>query len=240
MIEQLLNLGNQKEEIGETVFLFDPGTMSDLVGSNITYTTYGLAVVNTDTTIDGQPTISTPNTSSGIVVTFEQPFNFAMGNWTLEWSEYMSTNPGSNYHAGVCMYTDDVMTGALANGILSRWGNTGFGNRLSVGNIFSSVSTVFNAPVTKATSSGSIIHYALSCRTGKVSFFKDGELTKLAGGTSVTYNQDNYPLVRPIDNLTKLAIGFFTGGTASRPGFFGRVRLSNYARYTKNYIHEPF
>ena len=234
MFEILLlpQAGLQDEEAGQTIFLYDPETNTDLAGSGATITLIGAAVKD-DTIINGHKTLSIPTTASGFRAVFSTPLNLQGKNWTLEWSFY-NTSSAASYAPELTINSSTAGTG-----ILSRWGDAGFGNRLQLGGRFSTAPECWSPPVLKSTSLNSEVNMALSCKDGIIHVFRNGVKVAMANGTSGTYNYQTYPVGANLSNLINLTAGYIGSGSAAQTGYRGRIRLSLGGRYTRNYPLAP-
>ncbi|WDS62038.1 hypothetical protein [Pseudomonas phage D6] len=233
MFEQLMSKAVlAEEEQGQTIFLYDPETNTDLMGSNSVITLYGTAALS-DTIINGHKSLALPSTASGFKAVFPTPIDLQGKNWTLEWSFYNTTAAGA-YASETCLNTGS------GTGILSRWGDSGFGNRLQLGVRFSAVTDCWNPAMTKASSVNTEINMALSCKAGLVTVFRNGVKQGLANGTGGTYGAQTFPVSSvSLASLANLTIGYAGGGQPSQLGYHGRVRLSLGGRYTRNYTVVP-
>uniref|UniRef100_A0AB39CCS2 Tail fiber protein n=1 Tax=Pseudomonas phage RVTF4 TaxID=3236931 RepID=A0AB39CCS2_9VIRU len=234
MNELLLATGEEfQEDEGTTIFLYDPETESDLMGVVHTYTKYG-TVTPDDLEINGHKTLKLGTNVSGMQITFATPFNLQDKDWTLEWSFRNTVSAGTAYA------TELTLPSAVAGqGILSRWGDTGFGNRLQVGGSMGAVNSIWNPPISKAASLNVDTNMALSCKNGRVSVFRNGVLQMLANGTGGVYNTPNYPVGANLSSLAYMQINSSGSGMINQLGNRGRIRLSLGARYTRNYTIKP-
>jgi hypothetical protein len=234
MFELLLSPGGslKDEEPGTTIFLYDPETNTDLAGSGATITLIGAAVQD-NTVINGHKSLAIPTTGSGMRAVFAAPLNLQGVNWTLEWSFY-NTSSAASYAPELTINSSTAGTG-----ILSRWGDAGFGNRLQLGGRFSTAPECWSPPVLKSTSLNNEVNMALSCKDGVVHVFRNGIKVAIANGTSGTYNYLTYPVGTNLSNLINLTAGYIGSGSATQTGYRGRIRLSLGGRYTRNYPLVP-
>lgn len=234
MHEQLLSKALlTDEEIGQTLFLYDPETNSDIKGSGAIITFIGGTALS-DTLVNGHKTLLLPTTTSGFKAVFPTPIDLQGKNWTLEWS-FRNTAASATYA------TETVISSSAAGeGILSRWGDNGFGHRLQLGCRFSTIQDCWSPAITKASTTNVDINMALSCKAGIVSVFRNGTKMGLANGTGPTYGAQGFPVSGfNLSNMINLLVGYQGSSMNNQPGFHGRIRLSLGGRYTRNYTVVP-
>lgn len=220
--------------VPDIALLWDFGQGKDLNGTSATIAVSGGSVVDTTNTIDGNPTLSFPNTSASATITFQTPLDFSGKDFTIEWSSY-NTAAASAYANELCLYS-----GAGSTGILSRWGDSGFGNRLQFGNSFSAAATCWNMNFTKAQSVNVLCYYAIVCKDGFISIYRNGIKQALANGTGASYTAQGYTAQASFGDLRAVRIGFLSSSVPAMTGRHGRIRISKNALYTANYTPVPF
>lgn len=234
MIEYLLfPNGDFKEDTGNVLFLFDTATATDLIGSTPSVTYIGTAAIDPAYTIDGVATVNFPATTAGMNITFQTPMNLQGKNWTIEWSS-INTNVPTGYAMEFGMTTPTA-----GIGIWGRWGDAGFGNRIHFGTSLSVANNTWAPPLTKANTVNTLNHWALSCKNGQIRVFCNGQIQILARGTSGTYNLPSFPPMDNISSLTKITLGWQASSVPALLGHHGRIRISDFARYTRSYVVAP-
>lgn len=236
MLELLMTGGKAVDVIPEpdVIFLWDPEQAKDLIGSAASIAYVGSTTIDTVNTIDGHPVLSFPNASAGATITFETPLSLAGLEWTIEWS-VINTVAASAYASEFAMYS-----GVSSNGILARWGDTGFGNRLQFGNKFAAATDCYNIALTKAGSVNQLSHFALVCRGTQISVFRNGVKQAMAVGTGGTYNQPTFPAGTALTDLRAIRIGWLNSTVVAMVGRHGRIRICKNALYTNSYTPQPF
>jgi hypothetical protein len=227
MIEALLqHSGPFREDTGNVLFLFDPETGTDLMGSTPTVA-YTNSAGPDAFAIRGKPTYALPNTNAGLTITLATPLNLQGKNWTLEWSTY---NTGA-----FSAYAWELGLVNASAGIQARYGNSGFGSRLQVGTNFRTVGAAWNPPVSNASTLNVLKEYALVCKNNAISMFVDGKKQKFANGTGSVYNTDSFAPADDLSGLTRIIAGFQGSTVPAVISKHGRIRISDFARYTRDY-----
>lgn len=236
MLELLMSAGKAAEGIPEAdvIFLWDPTEARDLIGSAATITLIGATSIDPDYQIDGVNTMLFPGTTSGATITFETPLVLNGLDWTIEWSA-INAAAASSYANEFAMYS-----GVTGNGMLARWGDAGFGNRLQFGNKFAAAADCFNIALSKAGSVGQLSRFALVCKNSVVSVFRNGIKQSLAVGTGSTYNQASFPAGTALTDLRAIRLGWLSSSVPTNASRHGRIRISKNALYTTNYTPQPF
>lgn len=218
----------------DPAFLYDPETNSDLLGSKPTILRRANTTVDTNYLIDDHPTVRLGTANAGIQVTFQTPFNFNIPEWTIEWSSRIEA-------IGTYYFTELLFIASNGDFLGCRWTDGGYNSMLqmSVGS-WANNNTNWRA-LTKTAVLGVLKRYALIYKDGVIRFYVDGVMQELMNGTAGTGAKQMF-FVPPV-NLVAYAnmyIGYQGSVNGSYTGNVGRVRLSNYARYTGNYTPEPF
>lgn len=126
------------------------------------------------------------------------------------------------------------------DGILARFGDSGFGHRFQFGTRFRAITDCWNIPATKGSVMGIETTIAMVCRDKMISVYHNGVRQMFAGGRGAVYNMSSFTADGDLSKLTT-----FTFGTAPlspynvQAGLRGRVRLSLGARYSRNYSVGP-
>lgn len=221
------------EDETQTIFLYDPETNSDLVGSGMTINLMNGATQSPEL-INGYPSILM-GTTSYVQGVFKEPIDLSSTNWTLEWTSKHAA-AGGTYPAE--MYIGQALI--TSDGILARWGDSGFGHRYQFGTRFRQVADCWNISVTKGQVVDVETTVALVCRNKEISVFYNGVKQALAGGQGNVYNKYSFTVTGDISNLTTFTIGTPPNKPYNvQPGLRGRVRLSLGARYSRNYSVVP-
>lgn len=235
MMECLLlpNSGFQ-EDTGNVLFLLDTATGTDLMGSTPTVQYASAAAIDPSYLIDNVATVNFPSTSAAMTVTFQTPLNLQGRDWTLEWSSINTNNPtGYGWEIGLASTTAGI-------GVWARWGDAGYVNRLHFGTSFAAANNTWGIPLNKAAAQNTLSHFAMSCKDGQIRVFRNGTLLPLARGVGSTYDNPSFPPLDNISNLTRLVLGWQNSSNPAMVGHHGRVRISDFARYTRSYTHVPF
>lgn len=235
MIETLLNsLETFHEDTGNIIFLHDPDTNTDLSGNGVVVTRSGGAISTPSYLIDGQGTTQFPTVAAKKVAAFSPPLNLTATNWTLEWSSINDSAPTSYALELGMMCTD------LNRSLFMRYGDSGFLNRIQLLENATPTADVLNFSYTKAALVGSLSRWALVCKDGRISAFRNGVKQSMAKGPSSTsYAFTEYVPVG-LNSVTSIVTGDYNGGSVRAvPGHHGRMRLSDFARYTRNYTPGP-
>ncbi|WDS62036.1 hypothetical protein [Pseudomonas phage D6] len=238
MFESLLSAGGiVHQDTGDVIFLYDPDTNQDLSGNGAVSVLSGGAVRSDTQLVDGLPSLSLPTVAAKQLITFPTPLNLRDTNWTLEWSSFCSTVP-SAYANDLILDSNGPTTGAL----YTRYGDSGFGNRFVVSDLRGSANPALTRPIayTKAALQNQLVHWALVQAEGNIFVYKDGIRQMLAGGaSSTTYNIQSTTAIN-IESVYQIRAGDANGSSVrASPGYKGRIRLSNYARYRSNYTPQP-
>lgn len=235
MLESLLGLlESPPEDTGNVIFLYDPVTNTELMGTNPTIVLSGGAVADAANPIDGRSSLSFPSTSAGLLITFATPLNLQGKNWTVEWSSKNTTAAASYAHEF------SLLSSTAGTGVLSRYGDQGFQNRLHFGTSFGVANNTWAPAITKANATNVLNHYALVCKDGQIKIFCNGLQQSLARGTTTVYNLQSFTPQDSLANITRLRLGFEASSTPAVTGYHGRIRISDFARYSRSYTYVPF
>ncbi|MNG12194.1 hypothetical protein D3C84_957910 [compost metagenome] len=132
-----------------------------------------------------------------------------------------------------------MYSGAGTNGLLSRHASAGFGNRIQFGTIFAQLADCWNIAATKASTTDVLNRYALVCKDGQITAFRNGIKQLLANGTGSTYNTASIPSTGLTD-LRAIRLGWLNSTVVARIGRHGRIRITAEALYTDDYTPEAF
>jgi hypothetical protein len=236
MYEALLAGGSLPvEDTGDVLFLYDPVTATDLSGLGTVTNNTGGAIADAGYLIDGQGSMQYPTVAAKQVMTFAAPLNLSAINWTLEWSSINDTAP-------TAYALEFSMTSSTAGrGLFFRYGDSGFLDRLHLGdNTASAPADCYNTQFTKAALVSNLSRWAFVCKNGQIFIYRNGQRLPLAkGAANGTYIMQTITPTALI-NITSLIFGDSNGSSVRAvPGHHGRVRLSNFARYTRNYTPGP-
>lgn len=239
MIEAMLSRAAAfTEETGDVIFLYDPVTNTDLSGRGAVTTLSGGAVADTNILINGQPTLNFPTVSAKQVVVFPADLNLAIGNWTLEWSFINNIAPAA-YANEFMMYS---RTGGFGVGVYTRFGDSGFGNRWNLSDPRGAGDPNLTQPLpySKAMLVGLTTNVAMVSIAGLIKVYVNGVVQTMAlGAGSGTYNRATFA-AQGMDKIYQFVMGDANGSSVRAvPGNRGRIRLSNFARYTRNYTPGP-
>jgi hypothetical protein len=235
MLELLMAKPRSQDEIPtpDVLFLWDPVQATDLMGSAATIAYVGTGTVDPAYLIDGVGTISFPATSAGATITFETPLDFTGMDWTIEWSSF-NTNAPTTYASEFAMYS-----GLTGNGILARYGDTGFGHRLQFGNKFAAATDAYNINANKTGLANTLNRYALVCKSNVITVFRNGVKQPLANGTGGVYNLAGFA-AGAVTDLRAIRLGYLNSSVPALLGNHGRIRICRNALYTNNYTPTPF
>jgi hypothetical protein len=236
-MHELLISGRKEttQPTGDVLFLFDPGTGKDEVTNQTCIALSGVAV-DMSVLIDEKPTLKFAAVNNQGLITFPTPIAFdALEGWTVEWS----SRPTSFATAYANELFLDITT-TLGYPIGCRWGDAGYNNRLQFNISNWANANIGQPPVNKTAVVNKVNRWAMVFRNNRLQIFKDGVLQMLAFGTSTTYAQDYMAKNGALPTVTKLYLGYFNSINQAWLGNFGRIRISNFARYLGNYTPTPF
>jgi hypothetical protein len=238
MKELLLSGGapNNPEPTGDVLFLYDPETSKDLISGQVCVALSGGAAVDNITKIDGKGTLKLVGGGSQGLITFPTPLSLeVLSEWTVEWVSrpisiqsgyvtemFIDTSPSSGYPIGC------------------RWPDGGYGNRAQFNLSNWANENIWHPPFAKAAAEGNTIRWAMVYKGGLIRIYKDGIKQSLAAGTSGIYDKDFISKTVSWPVYHKIYLGYFNGTNSAWTGNFGRLRISNFARYLANYTPVPF
>lgn len=218
------------------IFLFDPATNTDLVTGQVCGAYVGGAVADSSITIDGHATAKMDNVNAGIGITFPKPLNLeALPEWTIEWSD-RPTNIRAYYANELLLTTSNSVV------IGGRWTDGGFLERLQFTLTgFGNVNTIWRLDGTKAATYNVVNRYAMVFKDGRMSVYQNGVKQMMQNSTYGSGTRQDYiPKGAAWANFVTMALGFRESTNASFIGNYGRVRISDRARYTSDYTPQPF
>ncbi len=239
MLEQMLNVDVAKPAPKPPpVWLFDPTTGKDLVNNNATLQLLNGAVVNDVRPINGRNTINWAATNARAVVVLPTPLVLGE-DWTIEWEA--NTAP-------MVLNTDYLyeIIGDLvqaSNFLYTVWGDSGysFQMRMCCG------PTDNQAYIWRSGWARNVIpngprQHAFVSRKGVVEYYQNGVKQSSITNWNATVNSGQQ-VTTPTWTVraTNPAIKQFRLGAANDSlkgpinGGFGRIRISNYARYSTSY-----
>jgi len=221
---------------GDVIFLFDPGTGKDEISNQVCIAMSGGLAVDSTYLMDDKPSLKFTGAANQGLITLPQAINLdTLGDWTIEWS--------SRPTSFVTTYANELfldITTTQGYPIGCRWGDGGYGNRLQF-NISNWANTnIGQPPINKASVVNKVNRWAMVFRNNLLRIYKDGVLQMIAFGTSTTYAQDYMPKVSTLLTATKMYLGYYNNINQAWLGNFGRIRISNFARYLGNYTPESF
>lgn len=239
MIELLNSITEQtKPPEGDALFLYDPATNKDLISNIVVGALKAGTVVDSTYLIDNQPTLRVDNANAGAVLTFPSSIDLnALTEWTLEWSS-RPTSIGGYYFTELFL---DV-AGGSGYPVGCRWTDTGYGNTLQFNAADWANERIWRPPFTKSTAVNTLNRYALVFKGGNFTVFRNGTkqmLTNATGGVGST-TQDYFPKTQAWGLFKILTLGYLNSVNSSWIGNYGRIRISNFARYLGSYTPEAF
>lgn len=221
---------------GDVIFLFDPASGKDEVTDQFCITMANGLAIDTSYLIDNKPTLKFTGASNQGLITLPQAINFdTLDDWTIEWSS-RPTSFITNYANE--LFLDITNTQGYPIGC--RWGDSGYGNRLQFNISNWANANIGQPPVNKASVVNKVNRWAMVFRNAQLRIYKDGVLQSLAFGTSTSYTQDYLAKSGTLITATKLYLGYFNSINQAWLGNFGRIRISNFARYLDSYTPEGF
>lgn len=243
MIEQLLpilQVPGQPPDL-QGIFLFDPQTNTDLINNNATVTSSG-AAVDSAYLIDGQPTVKLTAITNYLLITIPTPIDLDVGDWTVEYSRV-----ASSFSALASKY-DGEFTGltTASKNLVMRWTDTGYGRLLQaiIGGAVTAA-TYWRIQPPKDNMVNILSRMAIVCKSGVITIFKDGVPQQVrnwdeAGNASKVVVQNNFPKEASLGKLSSIRLGYVGTNNPAAPSNLGRIRISDYARYTSAYTPAPF
>lgn len=222
------------------LFMYDPATNTDLVTGLTCGTKLNGVSVDSNTPIDGQPTVKMAATNQGVTIAFPTPIDLnGLAEWTIEWAS-LPTSINASYANELTL----LDAGGAANMYIGcRWPDGGFANALQFTlNGYGSPSTCWRAmSVTKTVALNKLSRFAMVFKDNQLRVYRDGALLTVtngtgAGGTSQTFINK----IQQLNTFTRMYIGWANSTYVSTIGNVGRVRISKIARYTSNYTPAPF
>nr|DAF93763.1 MAG TPA: hypothetical protein [Myoviridae sp. ctshb19] len=195
-------------------FVTDPG---------ITYTITSSAGVEIEETPSiGDATLILPSsTTDGVDIIFDQALNLAATDWTLQWSSENTTSGGGSYFAEIAL-----LPAASNLGVVARYGDGGYGNRLQFGGQLSTTTNVWNAPFTKTTLVSVLKRYRLVKQGTTITLYVDDVKQLLAVGTGSTYNVQAFTIDTDITAIKKIRLGATPSGGSTMPAKRGPVQFN--------------
>lgn len=240
MLESLLSTNQIAQPPDLTpIFLFDPETNTDLINNNATVTTSG-ATVDTAYLIDGHPTVKLTATTNYLLISIPTPIELDVGDLTVEWSCRATSFQADKY--------DGEFTGltTTSKNFAVRWTDTGYGRLLQtiIGGVVSAA-TFWRIQPPKENVAGALRRMAIVFKGGIITIFKDGYPQQItnwddAGNASKRVTQANFPKETGLGRLSSIRLGYVGTNNPAAPSNLGRIRISNYARYTGAYTPAPF
>lgn len=240
MIEQLLTLANNKPPyVGNVLMLYDPETNTDLSGNGAVSTLYTGMAATDAYLIDGFKTLVKPTSSARQLITFPTPLNLSTHDWTLEWQEYNTEQPPAGDYRNEIILDSNVS----GRGLYARYGDGGFASRMYLGDPTGSADPNKTWPTqfTKASLLNSLSHWAIVQYNSNIYLFRNGIRQMLAFGYGVSTYDKPYMTTQPLAGIYQMRLGAAAASTTVKGvvGYQGRIRLSDWARYTSNYTPKP-
>lgn len=220
------------------IWLFDPATGTDLVAGNASLSLFGGGVVNSSQPIYGYDTIEWPTTASGGVITI--PTNIQLGdNWTVEWQAYAAVAPVLNeYNYELLGYTTSA-----TDFIYTVWGDSGFSYQMRMAfGPFTDQAKVWRGGPARNEIAGIVRTHAFVCSNRVVSYYYNGvrQATLINWNATIDASKQvttpTFPMGTPFAPLRQFLIGSPGGANKGMVGRFGRIRISDFARYGSNYV----
>ncbi|WDS62037.1 hypothetical protein [Pseudomonas phage D6] len=228
-------------ETGDVIFYVDMATLTETIRGHAVSVANG-AVVDNTFLIDGKPTLKMPTaggtTGSRLRVSLSPALDLSGTNWTIEWSTYYVTAPGT-------WANDFYLTeSTYYKGVMSRFADSGWnGLMMFADNSTNNVSTA-RVNLSPGALAGQLHRYAITCRAGRIRYYINGQLVGMRAGTNSNPGAfGEYFDVQTVNNfanLTQLNIGGFAGAAVNTSRYIGNVRISNFVRYNGNYTPVPF
>lgn len=219
-------------DIVDGIFVFNPGTTGIVLTPTFTQSA---GITKEEPPTLGDPTFHLPaGGNANIIVDFGQAIDLRGMDWTLEWSSRNEAQ-GTTYYGEIGLFL-----AAETPGVIARYGDSGFGNRLQFGGNIASAGLAYNARFTKTALNGVAKRYALVSKAGQIAFFAEGVREMYANGVGTTYNVATFATNGNMSAIRRIKIGSTSTGAPTMPASRGKVRFSLFARYTDNYEVEPF
>jgi len=207
---------------------------TDTGGAPLTYTIQKTAGASVDEPAQigtASYTLQHGNQDS-ITILLDQPINLAATDWTLEWTTLNQSAADGSYYAEIAM-----LPAAGNLGVVARYGDGGYGNRLQFGGLMSAQTNVWNANYTKATLNGVLRKCVMVKQGTTVSVYINDVRQNLAIGTTSTYDQTTFTIDTDITAIKRIVLGATPSGGGTIGAIRGPVKLSLSA---KRPTPEPF
>jgi hypothetical protein len=243
MLEAML-LGARPTVMPAPIFLFDMATQK-ASGPNgnipVTTTVAGGSVVDNAYLINDKPSMSLPAATSNLVINITTPLDLTNGplpnEFTLEWSFIHHSGLAAAQYYGSTYFQN----GAGNPGAAIYYGDTPFNNSLlysTTPGTASSTCWVLTG-ATKTAQLALLIQAAIVVRGGLVYFYRNGTLLRVQR-YGEWIEQDASANQGTWNALSRITLGWFNSTLKNAPSHYGNIRISNYARYTQNYVPTPF
>lgn len=238
MIETLL-MGGEPIVIptGDVLFLYDPATNKDLITNTVCGALKASTTVDTTVKIDGNDTLKFAAAGAGAVLTFPSGINLnALTEWTIEWSSRPTA-------IGVSYFTEIFLDTTPSSGVPlgCRWTDGGYGDKLQFNIADFNNARLWRPPFAKPAVVNKLTKYSMVYKGGVVKVYVDGALQTLTNG--VEGNGVSQAFISKTQSwgvFTNLTLGYFNSANVAWLGNFGRIRISNFARYLGTHTPPPF
>lgn len=223
---------------GDVLFLYDPATNKDLITDTVCGALKANTSVDSVVKIDGYNTLKFAASSAGAVLTFPTTLSLnTMSEWTIEWSS-QPTAIGVSYFTE--LFLDTVPSSGIPLGC--RWTDGGYGDKLQFNVADFNNLRLWRPPGNKASAVNRLTRYSMVYKGGVIRVYKDGVLQLVTNGTEAAAptSQTFISKTQAWPVFANLTLGWFNSANVAWLGNFGRIRISNFARYLGNHTPPPF
>lgn len=212
-------------------FIFDTG------GAPIGYTIQKTSGVYFDSPPQiGDASATLPHDNQDLItIVLDKAVDLSATDWTLEWSSVNTTAADGSYYAEIALLPE---SGNL--GVVARYGDGGYGNRMQFGGLMNSTTNVWNVNFTKTSLNSVLKNCSLVKQGNTISFYLNGVRQQFALGTGTTYNQNVFSIDTTISAIKRVCVGAQPSGGKTMGAIRGPVKLSLTAKRPKVEVFSLF
>lgn len=213
---------------GDVLFLYDPATNKDLITDTVCGALKASTTVDTTVKIDGNDTLKFAAAGAGAVLTFPSGIDLnALTEWTIEWSS-RPTAIGLSYFTE--FFLDPTPSAGIPLGC--RWCDGGYGDKLQFNIADFNNARLWRPPFAKSAKVNVLTKYSMVYKGGVVKVYVDGVLQTLTNGVEGSSTSQTFiTKTHSWSVFTTLTLGYYNSANVAWLGNFGRIRISNFARY---------
>lgn len=220
------------------LILYDPETNSDLMG-NATITYRGTYNLDQAIRFFGKPTVKcTENDGIHIAPINPNLLNLNGTDWTYEYEIYQTPVTGTESTAFRYYYWDVTSTSGIANGCRAGDAGQGYLRQFSISS-FQTPTSNYRIPEqrTSAAVVSQYLQMALVCKNGRITNYVNGIAQPLANGTGTpsSFPLTSWPCPSDAGYLRNIRHGWISSAILGVSANRGRIRISDFARYERNY-----